>query len=132
MATLLAHIRVKPSREKDFETIAAELHDATHAAESGCLRYEYWRGAEPGFYYALLAFEDFHAFLRHQTSDHHEAASPRLGEVCESVNLEWVDPMPGASPLPETRMQEVPADADDLTRRYHGLFAATVQAWWPR
>jgi len=132
MATLLVHIIVKEGREAEFEAIAAELHRATHAHDTGCLRYEYWRGAERGLYYSLLSFEDHAAFLRHQLSDHHEAAAPRIGELCETLRLEWVDPLPDASPLPPTRMQALPDEADDRTKRYHRLFAATVQAWWPR
>jgi quinol monooxygenase YgiN len=132
MATLLAHIQVKPGREADFEALAAELHDRTHAEETGVLRYEYWRGAEQGLYYSLLSFQDFHTFLRHQVSDHHEAASPKLGELCEAVKLEWVDPIAESSPLPATAMQELPEGADEKTRVYHQLFAATVQDWWPR
>jgi quinol monooxygenase YgiN len=130
MATLLAHIQVKEGREAEFEAIVAELHRATHADEPACLRYEYWRGAEPGHYYALLGFEDFHAFLRHQLSEHHERASPRIGDTCESVRLEWVDPIPDASGLPATEMQALPEAADEKTRRYHEIFAAVVQEWW--
>jgi len=130
MATLLAHIQVKPGHEADFEAIAAELHRDTHLEETGCLRYEYWRGAAPGFYYSLLSFEDFHAFLRHQVSDHHEAASPRIGDVCEKVKLEWVDPLDDSSPLPPTRMQALPEGADEKTTLYHEAFAALTQEWW--
>ena len=130
MATLLAHIQVKPGREAEFEAIAASLYRDTHREETGCLRYEYWRGAAPGFYYSLLAFEDFHGFLRHQVSDHHEVASPRIGEVCQEVRLEWVDPMADASSLPSTRMQSLPEGADEKTARYHEIFAAVVQDWW--
>ena len=130
MATLLAHIRVKRGREAEFEAIAAELYRETHAEEPACLRYEYWRGAEPGFYYSLLSFEDFHAFLRHQVSDHHEKASPRIGDTCESVRLEWVDPLADASALPATEMQALPEGADGKTKRYHEIFAAVVQDWW--
>jgi len=132
MATLFAHITVKPGCEAEFETIAKELYEATHANETGCLRYEYWRGAEPRLYYSLLSFEDFDAFLRHQTSDHHEAASPRIGEVCEDVKLEWVDPLPNASPMPLTEMQPLAEGADEKTKLYHQIFAARVQDWWPR
>ncbi len=132
MATLLAHIQVKPGHEAEFEAIAAELFRATHAREASCLRYEYWRGAKPGRYYALLAFDDFHAFLRHQVSDHHEAASPRIAEACESVRLEWVDPVAGASGLPATAMQPLPDGADEKTAQYHELYAAVEQDWWPR
>ena len=132
MATLLAHIEVKPGREAEFEAIAADLYRDTHASEPACLRYEYWRGAEPGHYYSLLSFEDFHAFLRHQGSDHHEEASRRIGEVCARVRLEWVDPIPDASALPATEMQELPAGADETTARHHRWYAAVVQPWWPR
>ena len=48
MATLLAHIRVKKGREAEFEAIAAELYRETRANEGDILRYEYWRGGEPG------------------------------------------------------------------------------------
>jgi len=132
MATLLAHIQVKEGRAAEFEAIAADLYRETHAHEPACLRYEYWRGAEPGQYYSLLSFEDFHAFLRHQVSDHHETASPRIGDTCETVRLEWVDPLAEASELPATEMQELPDDADEKTTLYHRVFAAVVQEWWPR
>ena len=132
MATILAHIHVHAGREAAFEEVAVTLHAATHASERGVRHYEYWRGAEPGLYYCLLAFDDFNAFIVHQTSDHHEEASPRLGELIQDMRLEWVDPVQGASTLPPTEMQPVPEDADDLTRKYHKLFAATLQEWWSK
>jgi hypothetical protein len=94
------------------------------------LRYEYWRGAAPRTYYTLLAFADFRAFLEHQTSDHHEAASPALRDVVESIRLEWVDPVHGASELPPTAVQEVAAGADALTTDYAARFAPDVADWW--
>ena len=130
MATLLAHIQVKPGSEAEFEAIAAKLYRDTHRKETGCQRYEYWRGAEPGFYYSLLSFDDFHGFLRHQVSDHHEAASPGIKEICLSVKLEWVDPIGDSSPLPPTRMQVLPEGADKKMTLYHELFAAVTQEWW--
>ena len=132
MATLLVHIRVKEGHEAEFEAIAAELYRQTHANETGCLRYEYWRGAERGLYYSLLSFEDFHAFLRHQVSDHHESASPRIGELCETLKLEWVDPIAESSPLPATEAQPLPDSPDEKTELYHRVFAPAVQAWWRR
>ncbi len=130
MATILAHIQVHAGRERDFEAVARALHADTHARERGVRHYEYWRGAEPGLYYALLAFDDFHAFLEHQTSAHHESASPRLGELIRAMRLEWVDPVAGASKLPATGMQTLPEGANDLTRRYHRIFAVQMQDWW--
>jgi quinol monooxygenase YgiN len=130
MATVLAHITVRPGMEARFEDVAAQLHAATHAAESKVRRYEYFRGAAPGSYYSLLAFEDFLAFLDHQTSPHHEQASAELGELIADLRLEWLDPVGPASALAATEMQPLPADADDLTRRYHALFAADIKDWW--
>ena len=130
MATLLAHITVNPGCEARFETIARTLHERTHSLETGVVRYEYWRGAVPGTYYTLLSFFDHRAFIAHQTSDHHEVASPQLGELVANIRLEWVDPIEGAGDLTPTRTQAAPADADELTARYTDRFAAYVAAWW--
>lgn len=130
MATLLAHITVHPGQEEKFEAVAAQLHATTHARESHVLRYEYFRGAAPGRYYSVLAFDDFLGFLEHQTSDHHEAASAALGELIADLELEWLDPVGGASELGPTDMQELPPGATELTAIYHRIFAAQVQDWW--
>lgn len=130
MATILAHIRVKPGAEARFEAVVTALHEATHLQESAVLRYEYWRGAEERTYYGLLSFTDNDGFLAHQTSDHHEEASPRIGELVESVHLEWVDPLPAASPLPPTRPSPVPEGAGELWRRYARWFAVEEAPWW--
>jgi quinol monooxygenase YgiN len=133
MATILAHITVKPGCADRFERIAADLYRATHDHEDHVRRYEYWRGAEPNTYYTLLSFDTFADFIAHQTSDHHESASPQLGEVLAGIHLEWVDPLPGASPLaPTSDGGPPPDDADQLTRRHWQRFAAQVADWWPR
>ena len=130
MATLLAHITVRPGAERQFEDIARTLYDRTHATEHGVRRYEYWRGAEPRTYYSLLAFDDHQSFIVHQTSDHHEIASPALGQVIEHLRLEWVDPIANASPLPATDAQPAPLGAPDLVVNYTDRFAAAVAQWW--
>ena len=130
MATLLAHITVRPGAERQFEEIARELYRRTHAEETAVRAYEYWRASEPRSYYTLLSFDDHRAFIAHQTGDHHEEASPRLGEVIERLRLEWVDPIAGASPRPPTEMQPAPDGADDLTARYTDRFAAQIADWW--
>lgn len=130
MATILAHIRVHPGSERRFEEIATELYRATHANETRVLRYEYWRGDVPGTYYTLLSFVDEDSFLEHQTSDHHEVASPKIGEVVAGLRLEWVDPIGSASPLTPTNRQAIRPDASDLWKLYHERFAAVVQDWW--
>ena len=130
MATLLAHIRVRAGSEEHFEQLARALYRASHAEETDVLRYEYWRGEEPGTYYTLLSFQDFSGFLAHQTSSHHEAAGPALKEVMEVIRLEWVDPIAAAAPLTPTDMQPLRSGAPELEQMYHERFAVLVQDWW--
>jgi quinol monooxygenase YgiN len=129
MATILAHINIRPGREAEWETLVRELYASTQS-EPGKLHYQYWRGNEPGLYYCLLAYEDFNSFIVHQTSDHHESASPLMQDMIADMKLEWVDPIAGASDLPETNTQALPEDANELTTQYHQLFAADVAEWW--
>lgn len=130
MATILAHITIRPGGEEHFEEIAKVLHRGTHATEHGMRAYGYWRGAASRHYYALLAFDDFLTFVAHQTSEHHELASSALGAVIEAIHLEWVDPVQGASTFGPTNPQAVPDDADDLTKSYAVRFAAQIPGWW--
>jgi hypothetical protein len=39
MATILAHIRVKPGQEARFEQLAADLYRSTHRSEQAVRRY---------------------------------------------------------------------------------------------
>lgn len=130
MATILAHIQVKPGSEKKFEEIARALYKATHKHEKNVKRYEYWKGAEPGLYYTLLSFDDYHAFLNHQASDHHETETAGLGDLVADLKLEWVNPLEDGSPLAQTAMQDMPADANDVVKRYFEMMPAEVQDWW--
>ena len=90
-----------------------------------------WRGAEPGCYYCILAFPDINTFLlKHQISDHHEVATPPLMEVIESESIEWVDPIQGASALPPTNPQNLPADAPEIALTYAQVFKVVCPDWW--
>ncbi len=130
MATILAHVTVKPGKERQWEQTARSLYRGTHDTETAVRRYEYWRGAEPRTYYVLLSFDDYLGFLAHQTADHHEDQVGAIGDAVESMRLEWLDPVAGASPLAPTEMQEPGPDAGELVRRYARSHAAEVQAWW--
>jgi quinol monooxygenase YgiN len=130
MATILAHITVKPGSAARFERIAAELHRSTHEHEPNVRRYEYWRGADADHYYTLLSFDSFEDFIAHQTSPHHEAASRELGEVIASIRLEWVDPIVDSSPLVATESADLSGHPDALIRKYADRYAAQVAPWW--
>ncbi len=130
MATILAHITIHEGKEAEFEALAVTLHAASHADEEGLRAYGYWRAAEPRKYYTLLAFNDYLGFMTHQTSDHHEVAGPHLRDCIESIDLEWVDPIVGASKLAPSNPQDIPADASPLVTRYASMFPAKVANWW--
>jgi len=130
MATILAHITIRAGHEAAFEALAREMYASTHEREDAVLHYQYWRGAEPRSYYTLLAFDDHRAFIAHQASDHHEDATERLRAAIETIRLEWVDPIDGASPLPPTNDQSAAVAASDLERTYHETYPAMVAHWW--
>jgi quinol monooxygenase YgiN len=130
MATLLAHIRVRTGMEERFEALVTELYRATHDDETAVRRYEYFRGSERGTYYCLLAFDDYRGFLSHQSSDHHEAAGPQLGDLTDTIRLEWLDPVQTASPLPPTNTQSLPDDASVVMVRHHERFGDVGEKWW--
>jgi quinol monooxygenase YgiN len=116
--------------EARFERVVAGLHRQTHDSERAVRRYEYFRGAEPSTYYCLLSFDDYHGFLAHQSSDHHEAAVPELGELTEETRLEWIDPLQQASPLAPTDPQPLPSAASPVAARYHERFDPIGETWW--
>lgn len=130
MATILAHIKIKPGCEAEMEAMAPALFRATHDHETRVLRYEYWRGQEERTYYTLLAFEDYQAFLFHQASPHHETLTANFRNIIESFRVEWIDPIQGASPLPATNQQPAPDDANELQKAYSQSMPAEVAAWW--
>ena len=68
--------------------------------------------------------------IKHQISDHHEDATPPLMEVIEEEGIEWVDPIQGASPLPSTNPQDVPADAPEIAKTYDEVLRVAVPDWW--
>ena len=131
MATILAHIKIRAGKEARFEELAEELYASSHGVEKKLLRYEYWRGQEPGRYYTLLAFEDYHGFLEHESSPHHLDATPELRRIIEEIKLEFLDPVPNASPLPSTVVQGAPPNASEVVANYAKRIPVTIASWWP-
>ena len=132
MATILAHISLKPGCAARFEETARAMFAASHGKEAALKRYEYWRAQEPDHYYCLLAFDDFMGFMAHQTSPHHEAAAAPLMDVIADLKLEWLDPVEGASPLPATNAQQIPDTASDLLKSYAEMFPVNMAPWWAK
>ena len=128
MATFLAKIKINAGREADFEATAKGMFEATHGNEPNCRRYEYWRAREPRTYYCLESFDDYVGFMVHQSSPHHEA--PDFGSMIEEIDLEWIDPIHGASDLVATNPQELPDDASDRMKEYALNTPVGMQDWW--
>ena len=130
MSTILAKIQIHPGKEAEFEEVMAYMYDQTHGHEEGILRYEYWRGREANHYYCLLSFEDNLAFWRHQASDHHEGQMERFAACIADLDLETVDPVSQASPLPPIRLQGVPESESDMVKTQAAQFPIELADWW--
>jgi quinol monooxygenase YgiN len=131
MPTLLVRMQVKAGKAARYEEILRELVKDTKANEPGCLRYEYWRGAEPNAYYCLLSFTDTHAFYVHQSSEYHETYLPELFEMFDGFSIEYVDPIErGGSQLPLTQDVPLAADASARMKEAVAKYPIAVQAWW--
>ena len=128
MATFLAKIKIREGKEKDFEATARGMFEATHQFEPSCRRYEYWRAAEPRTYYCLESFDDYLGFMAHQASPHHEA--PDFSAMIENLELEWLDPIQGASDLAPTEHQDLPDDASEVMQGYAEAMPVVMQDWW--
>ena len=130
MSSLLAKIQIHPGKETQFEDVMAYMYRQTHDTEEGVLRYEYWRGREPGFYYCLLSFQDAATFWRHQASDHHEGEMQRFVECIADLDLETVDPVQHASPLPATEEGVISSGESDVVREQAELYPIALAEWW--
>ncbi|MEN3974938.1 antibiotic biosynthesis monooxygenase [Emcibacter sp. SYSU 3D8] len=130
MATILAHIQIRPGKEARFEELQGALWRSTHANEPDTTRYEFFRGEKEGWYYGLLSFKDFQAFLVHQSSDAHEEFGGQFGDVVQDIRIEWVDAIEGANALAPTAPQDAPPGASDLVRKYSKDYAVRMADWW--
>ena len=130
IATFLAHITVRPGHEAAFEQAARRLWHRSHADEPELVRYEYWRGAEPRTYSTMASFRSYDAFIAHQVSDHHLAALPELRATIESIRIEWVDPVAGASDLAPTEPGTADAHDTELVADYRRRYPLDMPDWW--
>ena len=121
MATILAHIQIKPGKEARFEELQGALWRSTRADEPRTTRYEFFRGETEGSYYGLLSFEDFQAFLVHQSSDAHEEFGGQFGDVVQDIRVEWVDAVAGAIGAGRVGVRVSPFNAfNDLAATFEG------------
>ena len=115
-----------PSTTVPNNTYALPITKSVHLdADTFLMKREFLKNADQTW-----EDDDFLSFLAHQTSDHHETAGRELGKYIESIRLEWVDPIVGASKFAPTNSQPIPEDADELTKHYAVRTAAQIADWW--
>ena len=79
----------------------------------------------------MLASPSYLDFLiTHQISEHREAAAGNYGDIIADLDLEWLDPVDGASKLNSTDAQSVPEDAPALAKEYDKDHSVVMQDWW--
>ena len=129
MSTLIAQVKIKTGFEDHWESIAKRVFTATHEHESGCIRYEYWRGTDERTYYVLLSFNSFEDFMTHQVAEYHHNTDFR--DCFEDFKLEWVDPISGASPLKESSTSGVRDDQKgEVWNQYVENHSNETPDWW--
>jgi quinol monooxygenase YgiN len=128
MATLMVRLKVRPGREEQFEAMIAELVDNTLTHESDVIRYEYWKGQEPLTWYAFLSFTGKVGFFTHQDADYHR--NQPYDDNIESMQMEWLDPVEGASPLPRTLNPPLPQDTLARIAEWEDRSPIQPAAWW--
>lgn len=128
MATLLCHIEINTGKETDFETVMKEMYRRTHAEEPNCVRYEYFRAAQPSTYYCLMSFTDSISFLHHQISDYHEGFD--FAAMIKSLEMEWIDPVKDAAPLIETTVSDLADSANEQMKVAAETYIINIQKWW--
>ena len=128
MATLVAHIRIRPGGEERWEAVMTEMVEKTLATEENVVRYEYWKRQAPREYFCLLAFRDSLAFFEHQAADYHVNAP--FGDLIEAIELEWVDPVEGASPLARTLDPPLGSDVPKDVSAWREQTPVQLADWW--
>lgn len=131
MPTLLTHILVKSDAIPRWESILRVLVRRTHSEEPSVIRYEYWRGAEAGRYYALLAYPTAVDFYTHQASDYHDDYLDDFATMFSEMWLEWLDPIQeGGSSLPVTVDDPMPTGTPTKIAEQRALYPILIAEWW--
>jgi quinol monooxygenase YgiN len=80
MIDLVVTQRVKPGMEQAFEALARQFQANTLALDEGCLRYEWYKSAEPHTYILIERWTELAAAQAHLKADHMTALWPRFEE----------------------------------------------------
>lgn len=129
MATMLAHMTVRPGKQEEWEAVMRALTLETFRREAGVIRYEFWKGEAERSYYGLLAFKDKFAYYEHQMSAAFQQVD--LEDLLEELRVEHVGPVEGAGGgLPPTNDPPLPEDAGEALRDVQARYPLRIPEWW--
>lgn len=127
MATLLTQYTIADGCIDRFEASQRTMYRETLKGDHVRL-YQSFRSANPREYYTLMSFDDYVAFIRHISSDHHEDQDAL--SMIEAIRFHWLEPLEGASDFGPTIRREFP-DPTPLQQRYLEMFRFDRAGWWP-
>jgi quinol monooxygenase YgiN len=89
---IVATLKIKPGREREFESIITELVEKVLANEPGSQLYKLFRSqTEKGTYVVMEICDDAEALKVHQQSDHVRVAIPKLEAVLANSEFHFLD-----------------------------------------
>jgi quinol monooxygenase YgiN len=127
---VLATVVVREGRTADFEALARQIWEATHAHETGVQRYEYSRAEADRTYYVSMLFDDYEAFLVHQASPHHTDLAGQMRDIYERIDLQFTQPVQGGFGVPEPRTPRGVSISEELQAKYRDRYPEPHPSWW--
>ena len=83
MLGVVATLKVKPCKEKEFEAVAKELVAKVNAGEPGCKLYALHHGETPGTYIFMERYVDQAAVEAHRATEYFKALGRKMGEFMD-------------------------------------------------
>ena len=83
MLGVVATLKVKPGKEKEFEAVAKELVAKVNAGEPGCKLYALHHGETPGTYIFMERDVDQAAVEAHRATDYFKALGRQMCEYMD-------------------------------------------------
>ena len=85
MLNMVVTQRVNPGMESAFEAVARQIAVNTLANDEGCLRYEWYRSAEPHTFILIERWTNMAAAQKHMKAEHIAALMPKYRECAPEM-----------------------------------------------
>lgn len=129
MTTMMCQLLIREGMEKAYEELQRKMYEPTINGEHNRL-YHTFRTENPREYFCLMSFDDYAAFIRHETSPHHEMVDWFV--YIEDIKFHWLEPLEGASSLTAHTDYQVIRNPTPLEQKYISLFQIKRADWWPK